>query len=362
MITAIIFIIIIGILVLVHELGHFITAKRAGMKVEEFGFGFPPRLFGIKKGETIYSINWIPFGGFVKIYGESGDPPSHKATEGKEEADSPRSFASKKPGTRAKVIVAGVVMNVILAYFLLTVGNVMGLRTAVVETDQNPLIRDRRIQIIQIVPNTPADEAKLETLDEIIGFGNVAEFQEYINQNRGKNILVQIKRGGEILEKQITPRVSPPPGEGALGISLAATGVIKYPWYQAIYKGAEQTGILFINTVYGYGSIIGKIFTTGSPGADISGPIGIAKFTGQAARIGFAYLLQLTALISINLAVLNIIPFPALDGGRLLFIIIEKIKGSPIPRRVENLVNSIGFALLILLMIYVTTKDISRLF
>ena len=321
------------------------------MKVEEFGFGFPPRLFGIKKGETTYSINWIPFGGFVKIYGESG-----------EGADDSRSFASKKPGTRAKVIVAGVVMNLILAYLLLTVGNVMGLRTAIEESDQNSLIRDRRIQIIQVAPESPAAEAKLETLDEITGFQNIAEFQEYVNQNRGKSTAVQIKRGGEILEKNIIPRINPPPDEGALGISMAVTGVIKYPWYQAIYEAGKQTGILFINTVLGYAHIIATIFTTGSPGADISGPIGIAKFTGQAARIGFAYLLQLTALISTNLAVLNIIPFPALDGGRLLFIGIEKVKGSPISRRVENLVNSIGFALLILLMIYVTTKDISRLF
>ncbi len=351
MLTALIFIIIIGILVLVHEFGHFITAKRAGMKVEEFGFGFPPRIFGIKRGETIYSINWIPFGGFVKIFGESG-----------EEADSPRSFASKPAGTRAKVIVAGVVMNIILAYVLLMVGNVLGLRTAIEENDQNPLIQDRRIQIVQVAAHSPASEVKLETLDEIIGFQNIAEFQKYINQNRGKNVVVKIKRGGEIFNRTVTPRLNPPAGEGSLGISMAATGVIKYPWYQSIYEAGKQTGILAINTFVGYGQIISKIFTTGSPGANISGPIGIAKFTGQAARIGFAYLVQLVALLSVNLAVLNIIPFPALDGGRLLFIGLEKIKGSPLSHRVENLANTIGFALLILLMIYVTTKDITRLF
>lgn len=351
MITAIIFIIVLGVLVLVHEFGHFITAKKAGMKVEEFGFGFPPRIFGIKKGETIYSINWIPFGGFVKILGEGG-----------EDASNPRSFASQKAGTRAKVIVAGVVMNLILAYVLLTVGNIMGLRTAIAENDLDPAIRDRKIQIVQVVPNTPAAEAKLETLDEILNFNSVTEFQKYINDHRGQKITVQVKRGGEILEKSVIPRTNPPAGEGALGISLAATGVIKYPWYKAIYEGGKQTWFLIANTVYGYGHIIGKVFTTGSPGAELSGPIGIAKFTGQAARIGFAYLLQLMALISVNLAILNIIPFPALDGGRLLFIGIEKVKGSPLSRRVENLVNSIGFALLILLMIYVTTKDITRLF
>lgn len=351
MITALIFIIVLGVLVLVHEFGHFITAKKAGMKVEEFGFGFPPRIFGIKKGETTYSLNWIPFGGFVKIFGEDGQGE-----------DNQKSFASKKAGARARVIVAGVVMNILLAYVLLTAGNMMGLRTAIAEDDKNPLIHDRQIQIVQIAAHSPAAEAKLETLDEIIGFANVADFQKFINENRGKNIIIKIKRGGKILEKSITPRVNPPAGEGALGISLAATGVIKYPWYKAIYEGGKQTGILIMNTAYGYGQIIGRLFTTGSPGAELSGPIGIARFTGQAARIGLAYLIQLMALLSVNLAILNIIPFPALDGGRLLFIGLEKIKGSPISRRVENLVNSIGFALLIALMVYVTTKDISRLF
>src|SRR3989344_5384531 len=181
MITALIFIIVLGVLVLVHEFGHFITAKRSGMKVEEFGFGFPPRLFGIKKGETTYSINWIPFGGFVKIFGESG-----------EEAENPRSFSSKKAGTRAKVIVAGVVMNVILAFVLLAIGNVMGLRTAIQEDDQNPLIKDRQIQIVNIAQQSPAVLVGLEPLDEIVGFNNVVEFQKYINEHRGQKITIKI--------------------------------------------------------------------------------------------------------------------------------------------------------------------------
>jgi len=360
MFTALIFIIVLGVLVLVHELGHFVMAKRAGMKVEEFGFGFPPRLFGVKKGETIYSLNLIPFGGFVKIFGEDGSEEALKSS---------RSFSSKKAGVKAGVIVAGVTMNLILAFVLLSFGNFLGLRVGLAEG--NTKASDLKIQIIQVVPNSPAKEAGLEMLDEIIGlsFGknslevkNIDEVQNFINQNKGNKVFIKIKKGDEVLEKEVTPRLDPPAGEGALGISMALTGVVKYPWYEAIYRGGQQTGILLINTVYGYAGIIKNVFVNGSPGAELSGPIGIAKFTGQAARIGFAYLIQLTAILSVNLAILNIIPFPALDGGRLLFIIIEKLKGSPISKKAEILANSLGFALLILLMIYVTGKDVIRFF
>lgn len=360
MFTILIFIIILGILVLVHELGHFVMAKRAGMKVEEFGFGFPPRLFGFKKGETVYSINWIPFGGFVKILGEDGG-----------EKANPRSFSSKSWGARAGVIVAGVVMNVFLAFALLSGGNMGGLRVGLAGEAADSGASDLRVQIIQIAESSPADQAGLEMLDEITGFRvdaqewstpSVKEVQNIIAQNKGKTITLKIKRAGEILEKEIVPRLDPPPGEGAVGISLALTGVVQYAWYESIYQGAKQTIILTANTFLGYTQIIQKVFTTGSPGTELSGPVGIARFTGQAARMGFIYLLQLVALLSVNLAVLNIMPFPALDGGRLLFLIIEKIKGSPLPKRAEQLANTIGFSLLILLMIYVTTKDVLKFF
>src|SRR3989344_2226333 len=380
MFTATIFIIVLGILVLVHELGHFVMAKRAGMKVEEFGFGFPPRLlawrrrpgadieiaFGTKSlktdnsNNTIFSINLVPFGGFVKIFGEDS---------GEEAMKSSRSFSSKKAGVKVGVIIGGVAMNLILAFVLLSFGNILGLRVGLEDGSQNA--KDPKVQIIQIVPNSPAALAKIEVLDEIIGFNlggqnfetkTIEKIQNFINSHKGQQLTVLVRRGKELVEKEVVPRVNPPENEGALGISMALTGVIKYPWHEAVYRGGQQTGILLINTVYAYGNIIKKVFLTGYPGIELSGPIGIAKFTGQAARIGFAYLIQLTAILSINLAILNIIPFPALDGGRLLFIIVEKFKGSPIPRKVENLANSLGFALLILLMIYVTTKDVIRFF
>lgn len=360
MFSAVIFIIVLGILVFVHELGHFITAKRAGMKVEEFGFGFPPRLWGLKRGETIYSINLIPFGGFVKILGEDGAEKSN-----------PRSFASRPAGPRSVVLVAGVVMNVLLAFVFLVIGNIIGLRIGLDDSQLSKSAKDIKIQVIEVVRKSPAEIAGIKVLNEIVGFKvggkevltkSVSDVQDFVSQNRGRQVAIEIKNGNTVSEHNLVPRENPPPGEGALGISLAATGLIKYPWYQAVYRGGQDTGILLANTVYGYGRVIKNAVISHKGGADLSGPIGIAVITGQAARLGFAYLLQFTALISINLAVLNIIPFPALDGGRLLFVIIEKIKRSPVSKRVETSANAIGFALLILLMIYVTSRDIARFF
>lgn len=360
MFSAIIFIIILGILVFVHELGHFITAKRAGMRVEEFGFGFPPRLWGLKRGETIYSINLIPFGGFVKILGEDGA-----------EKNNPRSFASRPAGTRSKILVAGVVMNVLLAFVFLVIGNVIGLRIGLDDGQLSKRAKDMKIQVIEVTRKSPAEIAGIKVLDEIIGFKvggkevstkSVGDIQSFVNQNRGRQVVIKIKSGNIASERDLVPRENPPPGEGALGVSLVATGLIKYPWYQAVYRGAQDTGILLVNTIYGYGRVIKNAVISHKAGADLSGPVGIAVIAGQAARLGFAYLLQFTALISINLAVLNIIPFPALDGGRLLFVVIEKIRKKPASKRIEASINTIGFVLLIILMIYVTTKDVAKFF
>ena len=360
MLTAIIFIIVLGVLVFVHEFGHFIFAKRAGMKVEEFGFGFPPRLWGIKKGETVYSINAIPFGGFVKILGEEG-----------EQRDNPRSFSSKPVGARLMVIIAGVTMNFFLAVFLLMLANFFGLRIGLTDDKTASIARNKEVQIIEVSKDSPADKAGIILLDEVSGFklnglfkavSNAEDVQTFVHENTGQSITNVIKRNKEILEKVIVPRVNPPAGQGALGVSLALTGVVSYPWYEAVWRGVYDAVILTINTVIGYFVLFKTLLLKGKLIADVSGPVGIATLTGQAARMGINYLMQFTALISVNLAVLNIIPFPALDGGRALLIIIEKFKGSPINKKVEQLVNTIGFAFLIALMVYVTAKDISRFF
>lgn len=355
--TVIIFIIVLGVLVLVHEAGHFYMAKRAGMKVEEFGFGFPPRIFGIKKGETTYSVNWIPFGGFVRILGEDG------------EVDSPRSFSSKGAWPRALVIVAGVVMNIILAMVLLAVVNTSGLRVGLV--DGSTQAEDIKVQIVQIAGGSPASEADIRALDSIVGLKNgteelniteIDQVQEFILNNLGGEITFLIERGDSIVEKTVVPRIDPPEGEGATGVTLVRTGIVTYPWYEAIWRGVYDGGRLLYATAFGYGFILKNLVLSGSPGVEVSGPIGIAVLTGQATQTGFNYLLQFVAIISINLAIINIIPFPALDGGRLLFIIIEKIKGSPVDRKIEGMVNTAGFALLLFLMILITAKDIARFF
>lgn len=343
-----------------HEFGHFITAKRAGMAVEEFGFGFPPRLWSVKKGETRYSINWIPFGGFVKITGEDG-----------EHRDNPKSFTAKSGWARAMVLVAGVLMNVILAFVLLSIGNAVGLRVGLFGNDEISHAQNIKVQIIEVKAGGPAALAGLMVLDEIVGFQeksgevkvlNIDQVQQYIAAHKGQEIAIEIREGSSISVKKLTPRINPPAGEGSLGISLATTGIVRYPPYQAVVRGAQDTGAILVNTAIGYATLIKNLFIHGRPGVELSGPVGLAVITGQAARLGFTYLMQFTALISINLAILNIIPFPALDGGRLLFLIIEKIKRSPISKRVEMTANTIGFVLLIVLMIYVTTKDVIKLF
>ncbi len=360
MFTAIIFIIVLGVLVFVHEFGHFIFAKRAGMRVEEFGFGFPPRIWGIKKGETLYSINTIPFGGFVKILGEEG-----------EHRENPRSFSSKPISQRLMVIVAGVMMNFFLAVGFLMIGNFFGLRIGLVDNQAVPGATDKQIQIIQIAQGSPADTAGLKLLDQVKGFkinnslqpvSTVEEVQNYIHENAGHEVVMEIKRNNELLDKTVVPRANPPVGQGALGISLALTGIVHYPWYEAIWRGVYDAVILTTNTIIGYFLLFKTLLLKGKLLADVSGPVGIATLTGQAARIGITYLLQFTAMISVNLAVLNIIPFPALDGGRALLIIVEKLKGSPLNKKVEQMINTIGFALLVALMVYVTAKDIVRFF
>ena len=362
MITALIFIAVIGILVVVHEFGHFITAKKAGMKVEEFGFGFPPRLWGKKKGDTTYSVNLIPFGGFVKIFGEEG-----------EHRNASESFSSKPIGVLLKVVIAGVIMNFLLAVFLLMLGNYFGIRVGIGdETDKiAALAREKRVQIINVVTDSPAQKAGLKIFDEIAGFSvsgslvpvvTAQQVRDYVAANAGKEIEIVIKSNSDTEVKKVTLPENATGEKGLLGIVPARTGILSYPWYESVWRGVSDAVFLTGQTAAGYYQLFKTLFLHGKLIADVSGPIGIANVTGQAAGVGFRFLLQFVALISVNLAILNAIPFPALDGGRALMLVIEKIKGSPVNSKAEAVVNSVGFAFLILLMVYATISDLGRFF
>lgn len=375
MLTAIVFILIFGLLVFVHELGHFFVARKNGVKVNEFGFGFPPRLVSFQKigkrikwlfgpkakpedESTVFSLNLIPLGGFVDIFGEKG--------EGKENRES---FASRSVWTRSRIVVAGVLMNFLLAYFLLSFAHFIGLPTVIDEAAAVSTARGVKIQIIEVRPDSPAFSAGLKVGDEIVELrddavlekiSEIGPVQEFINSRKGKEIVMVIKRGAEVSEKKMIPRPETPEGEGPLGVALAKIGIVSQPWYLAPLKGAETFFGLMKMTLSAFGRALKQLFADGSVIAELSGPVGIAVLINQATKLGFIYILQFTALLSLNLAIINLLPFPALDGGRLLFFGIEKIKGSPVSEKFENIAHTAGFVILIVLMILITIRDVGR--
>jgi len=354
LVTLIVFIFILGLLVFVHELGHFVAARKNGVKVEEFGFGFPPRMFGIKRGETIYSLNWIPLGGFVKIKGEAG--------ENRDDADS---FAHKKIWQRALILASGVLMNFILAAVLLSFGFMIGLPQAIDGENGYARIRDAKIQITQVLDGTPAKEAKIETGDTLLSIDGekieeVSRMQDYVAEKIGIPVKMVFDRNGNEIEKEVTPVFLPETGRGGIGVGLLKSGIVSYSWYLSLWKGAEATASFTGNVIIAFYELIKNLIVAQKVSVDLSGPVGIAVLTGQVARMGFIYLLQFTAMLSINLAVINFLPFPALDGGRIIFLIIEKIRRRPVSQKIENLVHNIGFGMLMVLILLVTYRDVAK--
>lgn len=354
MLTAIItFIIVLGLLILVHELGHFVAARKLKVAVEEFGFGFPPRIAGIKRNKIIYSVNWIPIGGFVKLKGEDG--------EYKKESDS---FAAQKIWKRFIILAAGVAMNFILAALLLTVGFRFGLPTVIDDTTWGN-IRDQKIQIVSILPNSPADQVGLEIGDTIFSingqrFNDVDEILKY-NASQGPiEVKLLISRANEEKEIPLTLAIIEE-GRGAkMGAGLVKTGIVSYPLFQAAAEGIKATVLLTWQILTAFAALIKDLIISQTISVDLTGPVGIAVITGKVAKLGLIYILQFAAILSINLAIINFLPFPGLDGGRVLFLLIEKIRRRPITQKIEALIHNFGFIMLILLMLVVTLRDFSR--
>ncbi len=376
MASIIFFILVLAVLVISHEFGHFIAAKKTGMKVHEFGFGFPPRLFGLQfkkdnkkhwrivKGNrdlnetdeeygTVYSLNWLPLGGFVKIKGENGD-----------EQNDPQSFAAKKPWQKSVVLAAGVVMNVVLAMVLLISGYMIGLPQTLDNMSDVSKIADRRVEVMQVVPGKPAEAAGIKAGDAILQVGTLAnprlkELQDYIDLHKNEVLLVKVQRDKEIFDKQIKPAIYSDTGRGGLGIAIAELGTVKYPFFIAIWEGIKATGWYLKEILIAFYLLIKGAFAGHGVGDAVSGPVGVAVMTGRVARMGLVYLIQFMAMLSLNLAVFNILPIPALDGGRLLFVAISKLRRKDVSQKLEGIFHTVGFALLMLLVVVVTVRDIN---
>ena len=369
--TVLTFIIILGILVLVHELGHFLTARLFKVKAEEFGFGLPPRIAGwvkndsgrwqkVKNNEadasykkTIWSFNWLPIGGFVKIKGEDGEGETM-----------PDSFSGKKIWQRFIILFAGALMNFMLCFLLLSIGFATGIPTMVDDTPAAGLnLKSEKIQIISVAADSPANRSGVQIGDVVKSVNNepitsIKALQEKINQQKNQATEFVFLRGAEELNKTIKPEeLKDAEGRAVIGVGLVKTAIVSYPWYQAIYEGAKNTIGLTVAIVEAFGKIIGDIFAYGKVAAEVSGPVGIAVLTGQVVKLGFIYILQFAAMLSLNLAIVNLLPIPGLDGGRILFLLFEKIKGRPLRQKYVGLVHQLGFFFLIALIILITYRD-----
>ncbi|EKE18415.1 MAG: hypothetical protein ACD_9C00342G0004 [uncultured bacterium] len=367
MLTLFVFIFILGLLVFVHELGHFVVARKNGIKCDEFGFGFPPRAIGvyfddkakkwktvkgskeIETKNTIYSLNWIPIGGFVKIKGEDGD--------GKKDKDS---FASKSALVRISVLSAGVIMNFILAWVLLSATFMIGSYQDVTG-ENNP---NAKVLIEGIEDGSPAQLMGMKIGDVVLkdGAGNdlktVLDVQKYVGDNVGNEIALFVERGDEQIKLNGTPRLNDETGRGVLGISsLGEVAVASYGFFESFWRGLQEMGNMFVMI----GSVFAGLLQGQNTGVKVMGPVNLAIFTGQIIPLGFVFLLRFIAIFSVNLGIINILPFPALDGGRILFILIEKIKGSKVNQKVESIVHSVGMMILLSVMLLVTMREIMGL-
>ncbi|MCB9802686.1 RIP metalloprotease RseP [Candidatus Nomurabacteria bacterium] len=354
MFTVIVFVLLLGILVLAHELGHFVSAIRLGVEVEEFGIGFPPKAFSFKHKGIVYSINWIPIGGFVKIKGESGD-----------DLDNPKSFANQKTWKKSVILSAGVLMNFLVAFILLTLGFMIGMPQAIDPNTDTSLIKNQGVVIIEVLENSAADKAGLQIGDRLVQVDgleiNNSEFvYSFIKENNQEELNFVVTRGGEEKKIDAKPEIVEENQEPILGVGMLDVGVVSYGFFGSFWQGAKATGLMTWQILAAFGNLLKDLFTTGHLSQGLSGPVGVAIMTGQVARLGFVYIMNFAAILSINLGVLNILPFPALDGGRLLFVLIEKIRGKKINEKVEAIFHNTGFSLLMLLIIFITWRDVLK--
>ncbi len=341
----------LGLLIFVHELGHFLAALRMKVKVEEFGFGYPPRLLTLfERGGVKYTLNLIPLGGFVRMAGEEGD------------FEAEGSLASKKPGQRTLVFVSGPAMNLLLAVILFSLLFMIG-----IPIPYGP------VQVLDISPDSPAERADMQVGDILLTIGGaeiytLGDVERATTSYLGREVEITLSRHGEVLTVVLVPRrpEDRPSNQGAMGIVIQLKQVdeIVYnrlPWWRAIGQGLRQTAELTVLMVGSLSDLLRAFFlpTEPLPGGGLAGPIGIARLTGELVRLGWIPFLNLTAFLSLNFFLINLLPLPALDGGRLIFVFLEWIRrGKRIPPEREALVHLVGMALLITFMVVISYFDL----
>jgi regulator of sigma E protease len=297
-------------------------------------------------------MNWLPLGGFVRIKGEDGENKDQD------------SFGSKPAWTRIKVLGAGVFMNFIFAWLLVSVVLMIGFPQAIDSTNRERY-SDTKIYITNVLPNTPAAQMGIMAGDQVVSLDGTAvssleQVSDTIKVKQGEEIAMEVNRLGKVLDLRGTPRVVHPDNEGALGIGFTETAIVKFGFFQAFYEGAWNTYEMTKQIIFALGRMVGMLFGGAKVAVDVTGPVGIVYMTKQMSDLGFVYLLQFAAILSINLGIVNILPFPALDGGRIFFILLEKLKGRPVTQKVEMALHQIGFLLLLLLMAVITIRDFSQ--
>jgi len=348
--SIIIFLIVLSVLIFVHEFGHFWAAKRNKVWVEEFGFGLPPRIFGKKIGETLYSINLLPLGGFVRLHGENADDNLSKPT---------RAFLNKSKKARAFIIIAGVLMNLLLGIVCF----------AIVYSFSGIPRETNNIRVLDIATGSPAQTSGILVGDIIENLNGqpVHETQNFIGmlgERKGEKVKLEVDRDGESKTFNLEVRENPPDGEGALGVVVSSIEIYYPPIWQrpflGMFYGFKEALFWGQTIVAGLVKIFIELFSGVTP-KDVAGPVGIFAITSQAASVGILALINFVGILSINLGILNIIPFPALDGGRLAFVFLEKALGKRVWPKLEATIHTIGMIILITLIVAITVKDVRGL-
>jgi len=339
----------------VHEFGHFTVARLFGVHVEEFGFGLPPMLIGKKIRGTLYSLNLLPIGGFVKLSGEDAEDIDREKHSVKTKLGRSHYFWAKSKKERIFILLAGVTMNFLLAIgitgFLLSRG--------IIE-------QTSRVRIETVVAQTPAEAAGLLVGDVITGIGEVRPMKPEmvvaaVNSHKGELMTMTVDRNGTIFSFSMVPRINPPAGQGALGVQLNNYERHVYPWREIPLKSVEVTFTRAYQMLYSMGDMLVRLVTGQTvKSEEVSGPVGIAKVVGDSMKYGWEAVLEIVSILSLNLAILNVLPFPALDGGRILFVVIEKL-GKKTRPAVERMIHQIGMMILLALLLLITVNDILRI-